>query len=52
MNIVIAVIVILITQIGQVLLIGANQETNPLLFIIPLDLIMLALLFGIAEVEL
>ena len=52
MKILLAIIVILITQIGQVLLIVANQGTNPLLFVIPLDLLMLACLFGIVEVEL
>ena len=49
MTILLAIITVLITQVGQVLLIWANQDTNPLLFVIPIDLIMLACLFLIVE---
>jgi hypothetical protein len=46
--ILLVILIVFITQIGQVLLIVTNQDTNPLVFIVPLDLLMLVGIFYIA----
>lgn len=49
MSVILTILLVATTQLIQVMLIVNNQDTNPLLFVIPLDMIMLAGLFVIIE---
>jgi hypothetical protein len=49
MSILLAVLLVLATQVAQAMFIIDNQNTNPLLFIVPLDLLMVTGLFIIIE---
>lgn len=51
MSVMLAILLVTTTQLIQVLFIVNNQDTNPLLFVIPLDMIMLAGLFAIIDGE-